>query len=58
MQHEPQQSFAAEDLEELRAQIAIGIEQADRGEVVDWNAEGIWAEVERCCAAEQRESSD
>ena len=47
-------SRRAENLKELRAAIVVGVQQADRGEVVAWDAGEIWAEVERRHAAEQR----
>jgi antitoxin ParD1/3/4 len=49
-----EEELSGDDLKELRAEIAVGIEQADRGNVVAWDADGIWAEVERRDAAEQR----
>jgi antitoxin ParD1/3/4 len=42
-----QETFEAEQLEELRKQIAVGIEAADRGDVLDWDPEDVWREVER-----------
>jgi antitoxin ParD1/3/4 len=33
------------ELESLRAEVAAGIEEADRGELEPWNPDEIWAEV-------------
>ena len=41
------ENLVPEDLEELRAQIAVGIEQADRGELAAWDPNEVMAEVER-----------
>jgi len=35
------------DLDELKAKVAVGIEQADRGELEPWDPDEIWAESER-----------
>lgn len=43
----------AGELEELRAAIAIGIEQADRGDLAPFDPEQSLAEVERRIAAER-----
>lgn len=48
--HEP---LKDDELEELRATVAIGIEQADRGELTPWNPQEIMDEVERRFADEQ-----
>lgn len=37
----------AEDVEALRAQIDIGLQQAERGELVAWNAKDFIAELDR-----------
>lgn len=37
----------AEDIEALRAQIDIGLQQAERGELVAWNMEDFKAELDR-----------
>lgn len=37
----------AEDVEALRAQIDIGLQQAERGELVAWNMEDFKAELDR-----------
>lgn len=44
-----------EELDELRADIAKGIEQADRGQLLEWDAEAVLAEVERRYEAERGE---
>jgi antitoxin ParD1/3/4 len=41
------EDFTADDLAELRAEIAIAIEQADRGELEDWDINDIRAEGQR-----------
>jgi len=33
--------------EELRAAVAVGLKEADRGELEPWNAADIWTEVEQ-----------
>jgi antitoxin ParD1/3/4 len=35
------------DVDLFRADVAAGLEQADRGELLPWDAEDVWAEVER-----------
>lgn len=43
-----QQSMTREQrLEKLRAEIQIGVDQLDRGDCGEWNADEVWAEVER-----------
>jgi Arc/MetJ-type ribon-helix-helix transcriptional regulator len=42
-----QDRLTPEQHAELQAQIAVGIEQAERGELSEWDAEAVWAEVER-----------
>ncbi|HCY55762.1 MAG TPA: type II toxin-antitoxin system ParD family antitoxin [Oceanicaulis sp.] len=37
----------AEDIEALRAQIDIVLQQAERGELLDWNAKDFIAELDR-----------
>lgn len=37
----------AEDIEALRAQIDIGLQQAERGELMAWNMEDFKAELDR-----------
>lgn len=49
--------LSAEDVEELRADIAIGIDEADRGELEPLHAKGIWADVERRASAPEREGN-
>jgi antitoxin ParD1/3/4 len=41
-----------QDTEELRRQIALGIDEADRGLATPWNPDEVWAEVERRHAEE------
>jgi len=48
-----QDQLSASDLDDLRSKIAVGIEQADRGELADWDPDDIWAEVERRDAQQQ-----
>lgn len=36
-----QEDFSTEDLAELRAEIAIAIEEADRGEIEEWDPEDL-----------------
>jgi hypothetical protein len=40
--------------EELDREIQIGIDQADRGELEEWDVEAVIAEAERRFAAKQR----
>lgn len=49
-----ERGIPAEDLEELRAEIAIGLEQADRGESQDWDIEEIRAEGRRLLEESQK----
>lgn len=42
-----EESFTPEELEELRKEVALGIEQADRGEFVEFTAKDIQAEGRR-----------
>jgi antitoxin ParD1/3/4 len=42
-----QDELSPEDVDELRAEIAVGVEQADRGELVEFSAESIIAEGQR-----------
>jgi len=48
-----QEELSAEELERLRSEVAVGTEQADRGELQDWDPEEIWDEVERRHAGRQ-----
>ena len=41
------QNLSAEELPQRRAELAIGIDQADRGDVAPWDPDEIMAEVER-----------
>jgi antitoxin ParD1/3/4 len=45
--------LSAEEVDELRADVAAGIDEADRGELEPWDAEGVWAEVERRAASDK-----
>jgi antitoxin ParD1/3/4 len=40
-----QDEMTAEDIEELRAEVAIGIEQLDRGEGAEWDVEKVKARL-------------
>jgi antitoxin ParD1/3/4 len=42
-----QEELSPEELESLRADVAVGLEQADRGELQDWDPDEIWNEVAR-----------
>jgi antitoxin ParD1/3/4 len=48
-----EQELSAEDVEHLRAELAPGIAQADRGELEPWDPEEIRAEVERRASEER-----
>ncbi len=48
-----QETLTPEDIEELRKEIAIGIEQADRGDFVEFDADQIKAEGRRWLAAKK-----
>jgi putative addiction module CopG family antidote len=41
------ETSAPDEAEELRAKIAVGLEQADHGELQEWDSQTIWAEVEK-----------
>ena len=43
-----------DEIEELRAEIDLGIEDFERGDFVEWDPEGIWSEVERIHAERSR----
>jgi antitoxin ParD1/3/4 len=45
--------LSPEETNELRADVAAGVEEADRGELQPWDAEDIWAEVERRAASDE-----
>ena len=49
--------LTTEDLDDLRADLAVGIAEADRGELDPWDAKEIWSEVERR-ASEARPEGD
>jgi antitoxin ParD1/3/4 len=40
--------------DDLRKEIALGLEEAERGELVEWNPDEIWEEVERRHSEESR----
>jgi antitoxin ParD1/3/4 len=48
-----EQELSAEDVTHLRGELAVGIDQADRGELEPWDAGEIHAEVERRAAEER-----
>jgi len=48
------ENLSAEELATLRAEIAIGIDQADRGDVAPWDPDEIMDEVERRFREEQK----
>jgi antitoxin ParD1/3/4 len=39
--------------DELRTKIAVGVAEADRGELSEWDSDEVWAEVERQYAERQ-----
>jgi antitoxin ParD1/3/4 len=49
-----QERLTPADIDEMRREIAIGLEQLDRGERVEFNAAEIKAEGRRILAARQR----
>lgn len=52
-----EEELSAADVESLRAQVAVGVEQADRGDFEPWDASEIEAEVERRFDEEQKPGS-
>ena len=44
--------LSPEETSELRADVSAGIDEADRGELQPWDADDVWAEVERRSASE------
>ena len=48
------EELSPEDLAELRAEIAHGLAQADRGELEDWDIDEIRAEGRRLLAQERK----
>jgi antitoxin ParD1/3/4 len=40
--------------DDLKKEIALGLEEAERGQLVEWNPDEIWEEVERRHAEESR----
>jgi antitoxin ParD1/3/4 len=49
-----QETLSAEDLEELRAEIAHGVSQADRGEFVEFTADSVIAEGKSILSSRQK----
>jgi antitoxin ParD1/3/4 len=49
-----QDELSPEDVDELRAEIAVGLEQADRGEFIAFSAETIIAEGRAILSKRQR----
>ncbi|HSU68579.1 MAG TPA: type II toxin-antitoxin system ParD family antitoxin [Tepidisphaeraceae bacterium] len=39
--------FPPEDIEDLKRELEIGLEELDRGQTVPWDPEELWSEVER-----------
>jgi len=48
-----QESILGPELADLRGKIAVGVAQADRGEVTDFDPDAVWEEVERRYAQQQ-----
>lgn len=46
--------LAPDELDELKREIALGLEELDRGEVEEWDPEELWSEVERLHAKRAR----
>jgi antitoxin ParD1/3/4 len=40
--------------EDLKREVALGVDELDRGEVEEWDPNALWEEVERRHAAESR----
>jgi antitoxin ParD1/3/4 len=51
------ESLTPQDIEELRAEVAIGLAEADRGEFVEFTAEDIKAEGRALLAKRQRKGA-
>jgi antitoxin ParD1/3/4 len=49
-----QETLSAEDIAQLKRDIAVGIEQLERGESAPWDVEAIKTEGRRILAARQR----
>lgn len=47
------QRIEEKELERLRAEVAVGVAEAERGELEAWDMDEMWAEAERLDAAEQ-----
>jgi hypothetical protein len=52
LQHEAETPFEAH--EDLKSEVALGVEELDRGEVEEWDPDALWEEVERRHAAENK----
>ena len=48
--------LSQDDRQALHADIAAGIEEADAGNLEEWDAEEVWAEVERRASADGKAS--
>ena len=46
--------FPPDEVEELKRELAVGIEQLERGEAEEWDPKGLWSEVERLHAEGSR----
>lgn len=53
-----EQEFSGEELRELRAELATGLEQAARGESEDWDINEIREEGRRLLEKSKRDSKD
>ena len=53
-----EEQLSSDESDELRAEVAAGIAEADRGEVEPWDVEAVRAEVERRYAEEQGKKAD
>ena len=51
---DPLAGLPPEELEELRREIAIGIAQADKGELSPWNVIDIKADVQKRLSSQQK----
>ena len=52
LQHEIEAPFEVD--EDLKREIALGVEDFERGDVEEWDPEALWEEVERLHAADNR----
>ena len=48
-----QEQLLGPELADVRAKIAVGLAQAQRGEVTDFDPDAVWEEVERRYAQQQ-----